>query len=466
MNKFFLAVIVAAFFFPVSFKAQPARAGVRPANADARRTALVIGNAAYADAPLKNPVNDADDIAAALRELGFDVTLFKDLDQKQMKSQIRAFGEKLRGGGVGLFYYAGHGVQVRGTNYLIPIGAAANSEPEIEYEAVEAGFVLAQMEAANNKMNFVILDACRNNPFARSYRSADKGLAQMDAPRGSLIAYSTAPGSVAADGAGRNGIYTAELLKQIRTPNLNVEDVFKQVRIRVLKSTQGKQTPWESSSLTDDFNFTGKANSPVVVAPDKPKNPTDATAVEIAFWNSVKDSKDAEDYKEYLDRFPNGEFANLAQRRIKSLEGKPLGSPPPAASQSQTVEGDLFTFELNGCQLSGTNISCDLTVTNKDKDRSVAFSHGSLFDNYGNKIWASRTELANVNQASYGEKVFLASGVQTKARIIFERVSAKATAITLLSLACRSDETTARIRGRIRSFEIEFRNIPLRETSR
>jgi len=234
-----------------------------------RRLALIIGNGKYADAPLKNPANDATDMAAALKAVGFEVMSYTDLDQTAMKRAIREFGTKLRSaGGVGLFYYAGHGVQVKGVNYLIPVGAAVNTEEEVEYESVDAGLVLAQMESARNQMNIVILDACRNNPFARSYRSGDKGLAQINAPSGTLIAYSTAPGSVASDGSGRNGLYTRELLRQIRTGGRSIEEVFKQVRISVRQATSEKQTPWESSSLTGAFYFVGQnAKLPVLDAP-------------------------------------------------------------------------------------------------------------------------------------------------------------------------------------------------------
>lgn len=229
----------------------------------AARTALVIGNGAYSDAMLKNPPNDAADMAAALRSLGFEVMSYTDLDQAAMKRAIRDFGAKLRSkGGTGLFYYAGHGVQVKGINYLIPVRSSVNTEEEVEYEAVEAGLVLAQMESARNDINIVILDACRNNPFARSYRSSDKGLASINAPSGTLIAYSTAPGSVASDGTGRNGIYTQELLKKMRTPGLGIEEVFKQVRISVRAATAEKQTPWESSSLTGEFYFAGQTDGP------------------------------------------------------------------------------------------------------------------------------------------------------------------------------------------------------------
>lgn len=235
---------------------------IKPQNSSSnseKRVALVIGNSAYTDAPLKNPVNDARDMAQALAALGFEVIHKENLNQNDMKRAIREFGSKIRNGGVGLFYYAGHGVAVKGINYLVPVDAQVESEEEVEYECVDAGFVLAQMESARNRLNIVIMDACRNNPFARSFRSASRGLAVMDAPSGTLIAYATAPGSVASDGNDRNGLYTQELLKFMQTPGVSIEELFKQVRISVRKLTDGKQTPWEASSLTGDFYFSGKS---------------------------------------------------------------------------------------------------------------------------------------------------------------------------------------------------------------
>jgi caspase domain-containing protein len=266
--RFTAAALVAAFTLATASAQQDRRLTVAPA-AEARRVALVIGNGAYESAPLRNPINDARDVAQALRELGFDVAHGENLGRDDMKRRIRSFGERLRGGSdVALFYYAGHGVQVKGTNYLVPVDAKVQREEEVEYEGVEAGFVLAQMEADSSRVNIVILDACRNNPFTRSFRSAANGLAALDAPRGTLIAYATGPGSTASDGTARNGLYTQELLKQMRSPGLSVEDVFKRVRVAVLAQTAGRQTPWESSSLTGDFRFVnGRPLPPEIVIP-------------------------------------------------------------------------------------------------------------------------------------------------------------------------------------------------------
>jgi len=221
-----------------------------------QRTALIIGNADYLSGPLKNTVNDARSMARALRKSGFDVILREDVSNKdELKRVIRDFGTRLQQHGTGLFYYAGHGLQVDGFNYIVPVNAVINSQEEVEYECVDAGFVLAMMESSRTDINIVILDACRNNPFARSFRSANQGLASMSAPTGTIIAYATGPNAVAADGEGVNGLYTQELLKQINAPGLRVEDVFKNVRRNVLEQSGGAQTPWETSSLIGDFYF-------------------------------------------------------------------------------------------------------------------------------------------------------------------------------------------------------------------
>ena len=220
-----------------------------------KRIALVIGNAAYKVAPLINPVNDSLDMALSLEQLGFEVIHKKNENQRSMESAIYAFSKRLRKGGVGLFYYAGHGVQINGRNYLIPIDANINTEFDVKYEAVDAGRVLDGMNDAGNGLNIVLLDACRDNPFARSFRSSSRGLARMDAPTGTFIAYATAPGSIAADGQGRNGIFTKHLLKNIMTPGLDLERVLKRTRVSVMQETNSKQVPWQSSSLTGDFYF-------------------------------------------------------------------------------------------------------------------------------------------------------------------------------------------------------------------
>jgi hypothetical protein len=226
-----------------------------------KRLALIIGNASYTGAnKLSNPVNDANDMAIALKKLGFDVLQFTNLDNKAMKKAINSFGDQLREYQVGLFYYAGHGVQNNGINYLVPIDAQPESRNEIEYECIDANRILTKMEDARTRTNIVVLDACRNNPLDRSWSrgGGDNGLATMDAPIGSVIAYATAPGKTAADGNGRNGLYTAALLKALQTPNQTIIQLFQQVRAEVIKQSSNKQLPWESTSLTGDFYFQRK----------------------------------------------------------------------------------------------------------------------------------------------------------------------------------------------------------------
>lgn len=232
-----------------------------------QRVALVIGNAGYQHDPLRNPVNDATDLAQALRGLGFKVILRTDADRRQMRRSLRAFRRELSRGGVGLFYYAGHGVQYRGRNYLLPIGADIEYEADIEDEGLDAQFVLSHMEEAGTRVNIVVLDACRNNPFARSFRSAARGLVVMEsAAKGSFIAYATAPGSVASDGDGRNGLYTKHLLTSLKHPDSDIERVFKRVRFGVAEETKNAQIPWDSSSLLGDFRFRLEAPQSAVPA--------------------------------------------------------------------------------------------------------------------------------------------------------------------------------------------------------
>ena len=238
-----------------------------------QRLALVIGNSAYQTAPLKNPLNDAEDMAVNLKNLGFEIIIKKNADQRTMEDTIRYFGKQLRNGGVGLFYFTGHGMQVNGRNYLIPIDAKIESENDVKYEAVDAGRVLGQMEDAENKINIVILDACRNNPFSRNFRTSEAGLARMDAPKGSIIAYATAPGEVAADGSERNGIFTKYLMKHMMEPNLPIELVLKQARIDVARATGGRQIPWEASSLMGNFYFNLEKSTINTEKADKPEIP-------------------------------------------------------------------------------------------------------------------------------------------------------------------------------------------------
>lgn len=231
-----------------------------------QRVALVIGNSNYRFGQLSNPINDAHAMSFALRNCGFEVITKLNQTRKQMRQAIRAFGEKLKDDGVGLFYYAGHGIQVNGKNYLVGLNTDIASIDEVDDECLRVSDVLEKMEIANNRLNIIILDACRNNPFKSSFRSQADGLARMDAITGSIISYATAPGKKASDGgAGNHGLYTSALLKYIESPGLKIEDVFKLVRMDVMAASGETQVPWESSSLTGDFFFVPSNDDVVVI---------------------------------------------------------------------------------------------------------------------------------------------------------------------------------------------------------
>jgi TolB-like protein/Flp pilus assembly protein TadD len=247
-----------------------------------RRLALVIGNGDYGKISLANPINDAKSIEAALKGIGFEVERYENLDQKGMFRAIDNFGNKLKNSDIGLFFYAGHGLQSKGFNYLMPVDATLKSESDVEYNCVRADRILGKMEDAKNKVNIVILDACRDNPFERSWTRAakGKGLATMTAPVGSVIAFATSPGSTASDGiAGNNGLYTSGILTYINEPGITAIQMFQKVTAYVYKKSDNHQLPWVSTSLTGDFYLvpgSGKAdNKEVLNSPDTKTNVTD-----------------------------------------------------------------------------------------------------------------------------------------------------------------------------------------------
>lgn len=308
-------------------------------SAERRRIALVIGNGSYKNVkPLKNPPNDATLLAATLRKLGFEVTVGTDKSQREMKQLIREFGQRLRGGGgVGLFYFAGHGVQARGHNYLIPVDAEIQTEADLEDVAVDVNYVLNTMDDAQNALNIAILDACRNNPFARSFRSAQEGLAQVKAPTGTLIAYATAPDSIAADGGGTNSPYAEELTKQIQVSGVLLETMFRRVAEQVSSRSGGRQEPWYSANVKGEFFFSNSATtSDLSNTPSK----IDGVAVEREYWETIRSSNDAQDFESYLQTYPNGAYATIARTKINQINarsnGKDLKTESNEAADNKT----------------------------------------------------------------------------------------------------------------------------------
>lgn len=223
-----------------------------------RLTALVIGNADYADAgKLKNPGNDATDISAKLTECGFTVATHLDCSHLEMDQALKDFKTALKDSDVGLFFFAGHGMQVDGSNYLAAVDTDVSGEIEAKHSSLALNQVIEVMEKADNASSIIILDACRNNPFERAWARSmsSRGLAPVYAPRGTMVAYATSPGQVASDGRGRNGAYTAALLEHLATPDCSVESMFKRVRNTLSTATGGKQISWEHTSLAGDFFF-------------------------------------------------------------------------------------------------------------------------------------------------------------------------------------------------------------------
>lgn len=336
-----------------------------------KRIALVIGNAKYRESMLKNPVNDARAMAKALRAFGFEVIERTDVTQKEMNRAITQFGQKLSSGGVGLFYYAGHGMQVRGKNFLIPVDAEIEGESAVRSESVDLDLVMDQLVYA--RVGMVILDACRNNPFERSFRSgAGGGLAQVDAPKGVLVAYATAPGKVAADGTGKHGLYTSELLRALEEPGRRIEDVFKQVRRNVVSATNDQQIPWESSSLTGDFFFARPAQihkEESAGTEAQPAGAVDPALVELEMWKSVKDSSSAGDFEEYLRHYPEGKFSGLAQVRMDRLK---QAEPQQARLLESDFAGKWKFGRLTGTLLAPAGHLCDLELL------SIKGAHGNI----------------------------------------------------------------------------------------
>lgn len=282
------------------------------------RVALVIGNSRYKEASLKNPANDAAAIGDNLKKMGFSVISQLDTGKAAMENAIRSYSEQLaRSKGVGLFYFAGHGLQVSWRNFLVPVDAVLDRVEDIPAQTVDLAALLGGIGKAGNPMNIVILDACRDNPFGGTLKSG-KGLSQMDAPIGTLLAYATAPGNVASDGSGANGLYTENLLREIHTPEAKIEDIFKRVRLSVRRASQGQQIPWESTSLEEDFYFLPPASVKKLSEEELERQ----FAEEAAVWEKAQQGSQVAVVEDYIRRYPSGRFSELAQVRLDRMLAK------------------------------------------------------------------------------------------------------------------------------------------------
>lgn len=283
------------------------------------RVALVIGNAAYVSAPkLVNPSNDAKAISQVLRSQGFTVIELVNGTRGQMQSGIAKIRDSLRGqNGIGMLYYAGHGLQLNDRNFMVPVDAKIKTRSDVLQQTVDIGEAIDAFKTAGNRMNIVVLDACRDNPFAQA--STQQGLAPMDAPVGTFLAFATAPGNVAEDGDEKsiNGLYTSFLLQEMKRPQARIEDVFKRVRYLVRQKSEGRQVPWESTSLEEDFYFSdGKIAAPVKFTPEIAKS---AYEIELAEWKKIGNSRDVNDFYAFLQKHPDSALTLSAQGKIDDL---------------------------------------------------------------------------------------------------------------------------------------------------
>ena len=353
-----------------------------------KRIALVVGIGGYQYLPhLDNPTNDARLMAATLKSVGFQLVgggAQTDLDRAGFERAIRDFGAALSEGAIGLFYYAGHGLQLKGANYLVPVGANPQTSSDADFELIDAQLVLKQMEAAGSTLNIVILDACRNNPFGgRGLRAAGGGLAQMQAPRGTLISYATQPGNVARDGSNGHSPYTAALSTAIQKPGTPVLEVFNSVGLGVDRETAGQQQPWVASSpLEGMFYFSpptatttaaGSSAPPSVASPD----------TETVFWQTIAQSKNPADFQEYLRQYPDGHFAGLARTRLAAVAPPPAGSPPatlpPPTVAPPPASGD-FIFATSDRQAIDAGAAASLSCAQLSIARNEIYArHGHSF---------------------------------------------------------------------------------------
>lgn len=283
------------------------------------RVALIIGNSAYRHAGgLRNPINDAEAMATTLARYGFEVVKATNADRGQMVRALSDFSKRLRPDGVGLFFYAGHGIQVAGNNFLIPVDADIQDEHDTSFLGINVNDVMRAMESAGSRFNMMLLDACRDNPFERGFRSiTSRGLAAIDTPRGALVAYATAPGKTAADGDGVNGLFTSELLKAMARTELPIDEVLKEAGAGVEKASANKQVPWVNSSYRGKF-FLDVSVATVATVPTVPTASSLAPtpeAMELAAWNAVG-SGGAGVLQAFLKEFPDGRFAGMARAKL------------------------------------------------------------------------------------------------------------------------------------------------------
>ncbi|QWD67738.1 caspase family protein [Polynucleobacter sp. VK25] len=482
------------------------------------RSGLIIGNSKYPDSPLTNPANDAAAISKELNLLGFNTSLLMDASLKNLKSAIQKYTDQLnKEKSVGLFYYAGHGVQLGWRNYLVPVDAEIDRVDDIPKQAYELNVMLAALTKAQNPMNIIILDACRDNPFGKKMPIEQKGLSQFDAPPNSVLCYATAPGNVASDGSGTNGLFTENLLREMRNPTAKIEDVMKRVRLNVRLASKGQQIPWESTSLENDFYFNSKGVDPqyieaqvketlaslkpppiqapkvAVTAPITPvAAPTIAAAAptapvaaptipvvsqvaieaqpilsaptipvadvtkkasdeekerrfkeELALWEKAAADPSPKLVEDYLQKYPDGSFSQLAQVRLDQLLAKKgekkvqvvSSAANPFSKGSASIVGtfsvgDSYSFEVKDL-LTELVKGSHTDVVTEVSEQKITFNQGErIIDSLGNDLkskssrflspaqfYPAEFEVGNKWNTRYGW--VLGNGVQSEIQLDF-----------------------------------------------
>lgn len=419
-RRWFLAAIGAALL-----AASGLAASARAASEFDHRVALVIGNADYQYVPhLGNPANDARLIAQTLRGVGFDIIgggAQINLDKSAMEKAIRDFGRHLTVRTVGLFYYAGHGLQIRSENYLVPVGGNPASAGDVDFELVNVNVILRQMADSGSTLDLMILDASRANPFGgRSFRDAAPGLALMQAPRGTVIVYAAQPGSVEIEGDGANSPFTRALAAAMIKPGLDVLSVFNDVGVAVDLATKHEQQPWTSSTpIEGKFVFAAveaerkpapALNPSPEVKPRQPVSGNTSQQVEMAYWETIKDSRDPADFEAYLKRYPDGTFVDLARNRIAMLSQQKTAvvqppQPPAAKPPANAPNNDMVTIHATFMRVAPDeaarfvvrlNQGEHVTVTGKAGDDWYAVMARGNLHGY---VWVSTVKPAAAEKA-------------------------------------------------------------------
>ncbi len=346
-----------------------------PAHAE-KRVALVVGNSKYTNiSPLRNPVGDARLIADTLRGLGFTLTgnaALIDLDKTGLDRAVQSFGAQLQSADVALFYYAGHGIQLRGANYLVPVDANVTREADAEFQMLNVNRVLEQIEPADGsggRLNVVILDACRNNPFGNRLRSADRGLSVMQAPGGTLISFATQPGAAAQDGDGDHSPFTAALADSIRRPGLGLFDVFNEIGLSVKQATGGTQQPWVSSSpIAGQFYFAGLPQGGGQSAREQTAGVPPAPEAARA-WAAVQNSASLVALDEFMRQFGNVPiYGALARERREELAKGVVDAHNKIATQEATIE--QFDLQITAQQANVEQAQAKLASAQADQKQT------------------------------------------------------------------------------------------------